>query len=123
SEGAVVDTSSLSEPGEGSGLRTMSMPIDREHAAGGSLVAGDRVDVISVVDGVPGFVATNLEVTGVAEEASGGIGAVSAYHVVLSVSAEQALALAAAIDSGSLEIIRSTGAEAIDPLTTKSDDS
>jgi len=121
-EGAVVDTSSLVQPGEGSGMRSMSIPIDREHAAGGSLAAGDRVDVISVVDGVPGFVATDLEVTGVAEEASGGIGVVASYHVVLSVSAEQALALAAALDSDSLEIVRSTGAEAIDPVETESDD-
>ena len=113
-KGSVLDMGSLVQPGDSSGLRTMSIPIDREHAAGGSLVAGDRVDVISVSDGVSGFVATDLEVTGVADESSGGIGAVSAYHVVLSVDAEQALALAAALDSGSLEIIRATGAEAID---------
>lgn len=119
-EGAVLDISSLVQPGDSSGLRTMSIPIDREHAAGGSLVPGDRVDVIAVSDGVSGFVATDLEVTGVSDESSGGIGAVSAYHVVLSVDAEQALALAAALDSGSLEIIRATGAEAIEtsPMDT-----
>lgn len=121
-EGALLEASALVQPADSSGLRSMSLPIDREHATGGTLVAGDRVDVISVVDGVPGFVATDLEVTAVADAASGAIGAVSAYHVVLSVSAEQALALAAALDSGSLEVVRSTGAEAIDSVSTEADD-
>jgi Flp pilus assembly protein CpaB len=120
-EGALLDVSSLVQPGDGSGLRSMSLPVDREHAAGGSLVAGDRVDVISVVDGEAGFVASDLEVTGVAEDSSGGIGAVSQYHIVLSVSADQALALAAALDSDSLEIVRSTGAETIDSVTAEDD--
>jgi len=121
-EGGILDTSALVPPGDGSGLRTMSIPIDREHAAGGSLVAGDRVDVISVADGIPTFVATDLEVTGVAAESSSGIGIIAAYHVVLSVNADQALALAAALDSGSLEIVRSTGAETIDVARSESDD-
>ena len=121
-EGGVLDSSSLVQPGDSSGLRSMSVPVDREHATGGTLVAGDRVDVISVVDGVPGFVATDLEVTGVADAASGAIGAVSSYHVVLSVSAEQALALAAALDSGSLEIVRSTGASALESGAIEDDD-
>ncbi|HZD24442.1 MAG TPA: SAF domain-containing protein [Acidimicrobiia bacterium] len=122
-EGALLDTSDLVPPGESSGLRSMSIPIDRSHAAGGSLVAGDRVDVISVDEGMPAYVATDLEVTGVAEEASGSIGTVSSYHVVLSVTAEQALALSAALDAGSLEIIRATGAEVIDSDATEADDS
>ena len=121
-EGALLEASSLVQPADNSGLRSMSLPIDREHAAGGTLVSGDRVDVISVIDGVPRFVATDLEVTAVADAASGAIGTVSAYHVVLSVSAEQALALAAALDSGSLEVVRSTGAEAIDSVPTEADD-
>jgi hypothetical protein len=73
------------------------------------------------VDGEAVFVASDLEVTGVAEDSSGGIGAVSQYHIVLSVSADQALALAAALDSDSLEIVRSTGAETIDSLTAEDD--
>lgn len=122
-EGGLIDTSALVQPGDGSGLRSMSVPIDLEHAAGGSLVAGDRVDVISVAEGVPVFVATDLEVSGVAEQASGSIGAVSNYHVVLSVTADQALALAAALDSGSIDIVRSTGADAIPSRATGTDDS
>ena len=109
-EGEVVGVSALVEPGHGPGLRSMGLPVPIEHAAGGSLAAGDRVDVISVVDGEAGFVASDLEVTGVAEMANGGIGMTGSYHLVVAVTAEQALALATALDSGSLEVVRSTGA-------------
>jgi hypothetical protein len=37
------------------------------------------------------------------------------YFVVVAVDPGQALALAVAIDSGSLDLVRSTGAEAIGP--------
>lgn len=109
-EGGLIDRAALVEPGEASGLRSMSIPIATEHAAGGALVSGDRVDVISVGDGVASFVARDLEVTGVSESAGAAIGAASAYNVVVAVTADQALALAQAIDSGSMEIVRSTGA-------------
>lgn len=122
-EGGLLDTSVLVEPGDRSGLRSMSIPVEREHAAGGSLVAGDRVDVISVDDGVASFVATDLEVTGVAEQSTGSIGSIGAFHVVVSVTADQALALSAALDMESLEIIRSTGAEVIGPEPAQADDS
>jgi Flp pilus assembly protein CpaB len=109
-EGEVVGVSALVAPGDMTGLRSMSLPVPIERAAGGSLVSGDRVDVISVVDGQAGFVASDLEVTGVAEMADGSIGISAVYHVVVAVTADQALALAAALDSGSVEIVRSTGA-------------
>jgi Flp pilus assembly protein CpaB len=108
--GSVVDLRSLGEPTAGEGLRSMSIPIAIENAAGGLLVTGDIVDVVSVSDGVASFVAEGIDVVSVAPGDSGGIGSIGNYHVVLSVSAEQALSLAEAIDSGSVEIIRSTGA-------------
>lgn len=112
--GALIDDSALIEPGAASGLRSMSLPVPVEHAAGGSVVAGDRVDVISVVEGNARFVAVDLEVIAVAEAASGAIGTVSGYHVVVAVEGEEALALAGSLDRGSIELIRSTGAEAIE---------
>ncbi|MFZ0015563.1 MAG: hypothetical protein WAL25_15775 [Acidimicrobiia bacterium] len=114
--GGMLDRSSLVEPGEASGLRSMSLPIAEEHAAGGSLISGDRVDVISVAGGAASFVATDLEVTGVASAPAGSIGTTSSYHVVVAVTAEQALDLAAALASDSLELVRATGAaEVVDP--------
>ena len=111
--GAVIGTADLVEPTDGEGLRVMSLPVAVEHAAGGALVPGDRVDVISVVDGVARFVAVDLEVASVADGSSGAIGSSSQYHVVVAVDGEEALSLAAALDQGSMEIIRSTGAAAV----------
>jgi Flp pilus assembly protein CpaB len=115
--GGVLDSSALVEPGSSSGLRSMSLPVEIEHAAGGSLVAGDRVDVISVVEGSALFVATDIEVLSVSETSSSAIGSISAYHVVVSVEGDQALELAVALDAGSVEVVRSTGAEEIGERT------
>lgn len=116
-EGGLVDRSALVEPGAEPGLRSMSLPVPVEHAAGGALVEGDRVDVISVIEGSASFVAVDLEVVAVSERPSGAIGSIGEYHVVLSVTADDALDLARAMDAGSIEIVRSTGAETIDPGT------
>lgn len=112
--GGLINEAVVVAPGSTAGLRSMSLPVPVEHAAGGALVAGDRIDVISVVDGSARYVATDLEVTSVSGgSASGGIGAVSAHHVVVNVGAEDALVLAEAMEAGSIEILRSTGSEAI----------
>lgn len=113
-EGGLLDETALITPGSRSGLRSMSLPVPVEHASGGALVPGDRVDVISVTDGTARFVATDLEVVSVADRESGAIASATAYHVVVTVEADEALALAEALDRGSVEIVRSTGSEAID---------
>ena len=109
--GALIDKPTLSAPETASGLRTMSVPVAQEHAAGGMLVAGDRVDVVTVDDGGARYVAIDLEVVAVAETATGGLAGSSGYHVVVAVSAREALELAEALDSGSIEILRATGSE------------
>jgi len=110
----VVDLSSLSAPASEGNLRSMSIPVPLEHAAGGLLAAGDVVDIVTVDDGVASFVASELAVVSVAAADSGGIGGFGPYHIVVSVTADQALALARAIDSDSIEIVRSTGAELVE---------
>ena len=111
-EGELLDFSALVEPGASPGLRSMSVPVPVEHAAGGLLREGDRVDVISVVDGLASFVASDLEVLSVAESTGAAIGSTSGFHLVLAVDAKSALRLAEAIESGSIEVVRSTGAPA-----------
>jgi hypothetical protein len=81
-----------------------------EHAAGATVVVGDRVDVISIIGDAPTFVATDLEVVGVGEASQTGLTVAGPYHVVVAVDTEQALALAKAIAEGSVEVLRSTGA-------------
>jgi Flp pilus assembly protein CpaB len=103
-QGAVVDD----VPADG--LRSMSVPVPREHAAGGTLGVGDRVDVIYMADR-PVFAVTDAEVLAVGEETAGSNGRPAGeYHLVLAVDADETLRLAAALDSGKLDVVRSTGA-------------
>lgn len=108
--GSPVALDSLGIPGAANGLRTMSLPVAIEHAAGGALSEGDQVDVIAVEDGAASFVASGLEVVGVSDTSGGAIGSSSGYHVVVAVDAIEALSLAEALESGSIEIVRATGA-------------
>ncbi len=108
-EGELIDRSAVIAPGNSEGLRTMSIPVPVEHAAGARLVVGDRVDVISMVDGTPTFVAVDLEVVALADTVSTGLSATGPFHVVVGVDAEQALAVARAIEANSIEVLRSTG--------------
>lgn len=113
-EGGLFDRPALVRPGSESGLRSMSLPVPVEHAAGGSLTAGDRVDVIAVDDDAARFVAVDLEVISVSETGSGSIGSISAYHLVVNVDADQALELAEALAAGPVEVLRATGADRIE---------
>lgn len=96
--------------------RSMSIPVPRENAVGGELRAGDRVDVIDVVDGEAAFVMADAQVLTVSSPpTSGGItsGAAGDFFVVVEVDARQALAVAEALADGKVEVVRSTGAEPI----------
>jgi Flp pilus assembly protein CpaB len=91
----------------------MSIPVESAHAVGGSLAAGDRVDVIQVdEDGQARYVVSSAQVLAANRPDSGVIGAASgASSITVAVDARQALKLAAAIRSQRFEIVRSTGAE------------
>jgi Flp pilus assembly protein CpaB len=108
-DGGVISVETLTRPRAGEGLRSMSIPVSKEHAAGGLLEVGDVVDVISVGASGPEFVVAGVEVVSIAGD-SGGIGGVSGYFVVLAVDATEAIRLAGAIDAGSVEVIRASGA-------------
>ncbi len=113
SAGGLIDKGSVVEPGSHEGLRVMSIPIGLEHAVGAALSSADRVDVISVVDGAAAFVATDLEVISAADLESGRLSTARSYYVIVAVEADEALAIATAIDHGSVEVIRSTGASPV----------
>lgn len=113
-EGGLIDVSILAEPGAPSGLRSMSLPVPVERAAGGSIVAGDRVDVISVVDGTARYVAAGIEVIGVADTDRSALAGMGSYHIVVAVDSEQALRLAEALGASSIEVVRSTGAPPVE---------
>jgi Flp pilus assembly protein CpaB len=113
-EGGLVGVEDLAAPESAIGLRSMSLPVPPEHATGGSLSPGDRVDVISVMDGAARYIATGLEVIAVSEAGSGSIGSVTAHHVTVAVESDQALRLAEAMEAGSMELVRSTGAAEVE---------
>ena len=110
-EGSVIEETALGEPASTPGMRTMSLPVPIEHAAGGQVSTGDRVDVIAVHDGLAEYIASDLEVVAVSDDAGGALGSIGGYHIVVNVEADQALALAAALDADSIELVRSTGAD------------
>ncbi len=112
--GEPLARSALTRAAAPGGLRAMSIPVAPDHAAGGEVDVGDRVDVISADGPQPGYVVRNAEVIGVApRRGSGGLSSSSTgqFYVTIAVEADPALRLAAAIRAGKLEILRSTGAD------------
>lgn len=90
-------------------LRAISIPIHPEHAVGGDLVAGDRIDLISVSEEGSTYVLFAAEVLSVPTPGRGSIAGVGGFYLVVAVDAEQALAVASAIQLGAIEVVRSTG--------------
>lgn len=112
--GEPVRASDLRAPSAPQEQRAMSVPVEREHAVGGALRPGDRVDVIAVQEGIAAYVVTDAEVLAVpGAEPRGGLGALSGFSVTLAVDDDVALQLAQALRNGSLEIVRSTGSRAV----------
>lgn len=93
------------------GRRAMSIPIDPQHAVGGDIATGDRVDVVAVREGIASFVLVDVEVLAVAGAGAGPLGANRDFFVTVAVSDHQALELAEALETASLEVVLSTGAE------------
>lgn len=118
--GGVLDRASLAPAGSVSGRRVMSLPVEEARAAGGSLSAGDRVDVIAVFDGVATYVVSGAEVVSVPDPASRSFGG-GEHYVVVAVDADQALALAEAMAAGRIDVVRSTGAPAIGAVSDGAD--
>lgn len=110
SAGELVSRGDLRPPSAPRELRAMSLPIERERAAGGDLSRGDRVDVIAVVDGRALYVAADLEVLAVASSrGDGALQAPGRFFVTVAVDEDAALALARALEVGAVSVLRSTG--------------
>ena len=91
-------------PGE---ARAMSIPVGADRAVGAALYRGDRIDVITVNEGRSRFIASGIEVLAVSVDGnrvSGG-----GFGVTVAVTRTQALAIAEAVDKGSIHLLRSTG--------------
>jgi hypothetical protein len=110
--GALLPRAALAESEGSNGHRVMSLAVEPERAAGGNLVVGDLIDVIAVESGQARYVVTGLEIVALPEQRSGSFASSTRYYLVVSVDAESALELSAAMDSSTIQVIRSTGSAA-----------
>ncbi|HWB70756.1 MAG TPA: RcpC/CpaB family pilus assembly protein [Egibacteraceae bacterium] len=109
--GELIRLSDLRPPSAPAAQRAMSIPVEPEHAVGGDLRPGDRVDVIDVTDSGADYVVADAQVLAVARPDPGpGLGGLRTFSVTIAVDDQSALQLATAIRNQSLEIVRSTGA-------------
>jgi Flp pilus assembly protein CpaB len=111
--GALVTRGDVRAVGAQAARRVMSFPLPRARAVGGKLVAGDRVDVIAVERNTArsGYVLTDAEVIAVDTHESGPLaGGSDDVTVTLAVDPATAPRLAAALDAGTVTLVRATGA-------------
>ena len=94
--------------------RAIALAVGRDHAVGGDISVGDRVDVIWVDDDVARYVVTGIEVIDTTnnERTGGAFSASQSFSITVAVDDIQALKLAEALNSGQIEVVRSTGADA-----------
>ncbi len=109
--GRMLGTDDLRPASAPVGLRAISIPIEVEHAVGGNIVPGDRIDLISVTETGPVYVLSGVEVLQIPDSSRGSITGATGYFVVVAVDDAQALAVAGAIQGGGLEVVRSTGSK------------
>lgn len=113
--------STVRPPAAPSSLRSFALPVDEDRASGGLIVPGDQVDVIATVDGKARYVITGAQVLSVPTEERRGIASGSGYFLVLAVDSDAALALAEALDSAAIDVVRSTGSPPPERLASSPD--
>lgn len=108
--GALITRADVLGQANPAGLASMALPIDPAHAAGGLVRIGDRVDVVDVTrDGGATYVLRDAPVLAVSEGGSGSLAPTGGEHLVVGVTAEQAIAVAEAIADGAVDVIVTTG--------------
>jgi Flp pilus assembly protein CpaB len=118
--GEAVPLSAVGDVGAVTPSRVMSIPLDPAQAANGAIEVGDQVDVIVTSrEGEARYVLkAAVVVDRSAGDAGGGLvsgGSRSGFMISVEVDEAQALDLAAAIDAGTITVVRSTGATATQP--------
>ena len=96
----------------GEAPRAMSFPIPVTRAVGGALAAGDRVDVLSVQHntGRSKYVATDATVLAFSNHGGGALQGSDDASITLAVEPEVAARIASALETGSVTLVRATGA-------------
>jgi Flp pilus assembly protein CpaB len=114
--GAPLPRDAVAEAASGSATRSMSFPLPRARALGGALEAGERVDVLGVAQGAAeaAYVMTDAEVLAVAGADRGPLGTSDELTVTLAVDSDAARRVAAALEAGTVTLVRATGAPPMD---------
>lgn len=113
-EGELLHSGWLAEGATGGDGRAMTLPVPQEHAVGGALRTGDRVDVYATFD--PGDVrarttllARDVEILEVVTATGFALEEAALVGLTVSVSPEEAARLAFAIRTAELDIVKITG--------------
>ena len=120
--GEPLTASAVGASGSVSGKRVMSIPLKTWQAADGDIQVGDQVDVIETTEEGARYVLTAASVVGRSSASEGGglAGGVRSGDLIVSVEVDsaQALNLAAAIEVGTITVVRSTGAPRIEETSS-----
>ena len=113
--GSLLQRGDLAPPAAPGRQRAMSFAVDAEHAVGGALRPGDRIDIIDGADAT--YVVAGAEVLDVTKPSGSALATSRRYAITVAVDAQGALRLAAAIQNGKVEVVRSTGAPSVSANT------
>jgi Flp pilus assembly protein CpaB len=110
--GSLVTHDDVRSTTAGKAPRAMSFPIPITRAVGGALVAGDRVDVLSVEHntGRSNYVATDASVLAFSNHGGGALQGSDDASITLAVEPAVAARIASALETGSVTLVRATGA-------------
>jgi Flp pilus assembly protein CpaB len=113
--GQLLTRESVSAADAGAATRSMSFPLPEAHALGGALDAGDHVDVLAVQHdgGRAGYVMTDARVLAVDGAHRGPLATTHDVTVTLAVDTNAAVRLAAALEGGTVTLVRATGAASV----------
>lgn len=110
-EGELIGQGDLLTEAAPGGLRSMSIPIEPSHAAGGGIRPGDLVDVVDVNrEGVAAYVVRRAPVLAVSRGPTGALAVAGGEHIVVGLEEDEVLAVASAIADGAVDVIVTTGA-------------
>ena len=108
-EGELLPISALADPSAKPASRIVGIPVDRSHALGGELERGDLVDVLATRRAAGGsfttsVVATNVRIDRISRPSGGFGGGQGELVVLVEVDPEQAVEIAAAVQSAELDL-------------------
>jgi Flp pilus assembly protein CpaB len=122
-EGELLHSAWLADEPTGGAGRSMTLPVSPEHAVGGDLRTGDRVDVYATFD--PGdararttLLARDVEIVEVVTAGGFALDEEALIGITVSVSPEEATRLAFAIRTAELDVVRITGETGLGSTST-----